>query len=367
MALVTAALLAGTVLFWATRPGPGQGERVNTRWTGRESPHEAAARLVELGLIDRPRLFAWYLGFLAPGVRIAPGPHLLERGLSPRRLVQRLGRLASRPVVRVTIPEGYTHLQIAERLEQNGICASAEFRASARDRKLLDELAITGDSAEGYLFPARYEFFVDADPAELVRQMVKEARKRLARLDAKAGGAATRLRETRGFSERDILILASIVEREAALAEERPIIASVFFNRLDDASFRPARRLQSDPTAAYGCLVAPERAPSCAAYRGRVTPEMVRDSQNPYNTYRHAGLPPGPISNPGEGAIAAVLQPARTDYLYFVKSAAGRHHFGRSFAEHRRAIEAGRAPSLPLEAENAPTEPPSLSPAEIRR
>ncbi|MFO7177763.1 MAG: endolytic transglycosylase MltG [Pseudomonadota bacterium] len=340
---------------------------MHTRWSGTETPREAARRLAELGLIDRPLLFAWYLGFLAPRVRIAPGPHLLERGLSPRELVQRLGRLGSRPVVRVTIPEGYTHFQISERLEQNGICAAAEFRASARDRKLLDELAIDGDSAEGYLFPARYEFFVDADPAELVRQMVKEARKRVARLDAKLEGAVARLRETRGFSERDILTLASIVEREAAVAEERPLIASVFFNRLDDATFRPARRLQSDPTAAYGCLVAPDRAPSCAGYRGRVTPEMVRDSQNPYNTYRHAGLPPGPISNPGEGAIAAVLQPARTDYLYFVKGAAGRHHFGRTFAEHRRAIEAGKATALPLEAENAPTETPSLSPAEIRR
>jgi UPF0755 protein len=162
---------------------------------------------------------------------------------------------------------------------------------------------------------------------------------RLSRLNASSGGALERLTAIRGWSERDVLTLASIVERESAAPDERARIASVFFNRLDDATFRPARRLQSDPTAGYGCLVAGERIASCAGYRGRVTPEILRDPQNPFNTYRHPGLPPGPIANPGEGAISAVLKPEVTDYLYFTLGPDGRHRFGRTFEEHRRAIE----------------------------
>jgi UPF0755 protein len=98
--------------------------------------------------------------------------------------------------------------------------------------------------------------------------------------------------------------------------------------------------LQSDPTAGYGCLIGAGNATSCAGYAGKITPEMLRDTQNPYNTYRHPGLPPGPIGNPGEGAIEAVLAPTQSDYLYFVADGRGRHRFSRSFEEHRRAIQA---------------------------
>ncbi|HMJ12215.1 MAG TPA: endolytic transglycosylase MltG, partial [Polyangiaceae bacterium] len=94
------------------------------------------------------------------------------------------------------------------------------------------------------------------------------------------------------------------------------------------------------PTAAYGCLVAASEAPSCADFRGRVTPAMLRDASNRYNTYRHPGLPPGPIANPGESAIAAVFSPARSDYRFFVRNAAGGHSFSRTFEEHSRGVRA---------------------------
>jgi UPF0755 protein len=335
-----------SLLWWATRVGPGDGRRIATRVSGTESSSEIAQKLSSLGLIDSPRLFELYSRLLAPSVQLSAGPHLLETRVSPRRLLQCLGRLPSRPTAKVTLPEGYTHLQIAERLERHGICAAAEFRSSARNGRVLERLAIDGPSAEGYLFPATYELFVDADPAQIIVQMAAETRKRLNRLDATTGGAFGRLQEKRGWTERDVLTLASVVERESAAPDERPRIAGVFFNRLDDPTFRPARRLQSDPTAAYGCLVAGEKIPSCAGFRGRVTPEMLRDEQNPYNTYRHAGLPPGPIANPGAGALLAVLRPATTDSLYFVLGPDGRHRFGRSFEEHRRSIQANAAGSL---------------------
>jgi UPF0755 protein len=332
---------AGSLLWWATRPASAgaSGTRVSVRFSGSESSADIARQLGELGLVDSPRLFRMYSELLAPSVDVRPGPHLLERGLSPRRLLQCLARLPSRPTSRVTVPEGYNHLQIAERMEKAGVCASAEFLASARDPRLLERLGIAGSSAEGYLFPATYELFLDADPELVITQLAGETRKRLARLDAASGGGLKRLRERRNWTERDVLTLASLVERESAAPDEGPRIAGVFFNRLDDASFRPARRLQSDPTAAYGCLIHGDRIPSCAGFKGRITPEMLRDPENPYNTYRHAGLPPGPIANPGEGALLAVLNPEITDYLYFVLGADGRHRFGRSFDEHRRSIE----------------------------
>jgi UPF0755 protein len=147
--------------------------------------------------------------------------------------------------------------------------------------------------------------------------------------------AFDQLAEKRRWSELEIVTLASIVEKETGDAGERPLVASVYFNRLDDADFTPRAMLQADPTAAYGCELDPR--PSCSS-NGRVTPEMLRDPENAYNTYKHPGLPPGPITNPGEAALAAVLKPAKTDYLFFVRAANGRHTFSRTLADHNRAI-----------------------------
>src|SRR5262249_6208505 len=135
--------------------------------------------------------------------------------------------------------------------------------------------------------------------------------------------------------------LASVVEKEAARSDELPIIASVFFNRLNDPDFQPLRMLQSDPTAGYGCVALPS-IESCKGFTGRVTPAILRDPGNPYNTYRHPGLPPGLIPNPGLAAIEAVLVPAKTDYLFFVAQGDGRHAFSRTLGEHEAAIRRPR-------------------------
>ena len=128
------------------------------------------------------------------------------------------------------------------------------------------------------------------------------------------------------------------MEKEARVPSEQPLIAGVFLNRLRDPAFKP-KRLQADPTVAYGCVVQPNL-PSCAQFDGRrVTRTMTGDPNNPYNTYRHAGLPPGPIANPGLGALRAVLAPAVHDYLYFVASGAGAHAFSRTLADHNEASE----------------------------
>ena len=167
-------------------------------------------------------------------------------------------------------------------------------------------------------------------------------RRRLGRLDEKYAGALQRLRGEYGWGQREVLTMASIIEKEARHHDERPAVASVYYNRLTDPDFTPPRRLQADPTAGYGCLIEPVQAPSCADYRGRVTPAMLRDPDNRYNTYLHDGLPPGPIANPGEQSIEAALAPARTDYRFFVAQRDGRHSFSRTLEEHNRAIRRAR-------------------------
>jgi UPF0755 protein len=142
---------------------------------------------------------------------------------------------------------------------------------------------------------------------------------------------------------RDVVTLASMVEKEAAVDEERPLIASVFLNRLRDPAFHP-KRLECDPTASYGCLVAPEKAASCAGFTGKATAAIEHDPDNPYSTYTHEGLPPGPIANPGAKALEAVMAPANTRYFYFVAKGDGHSTFSETYEAHSGAVrDAGHA------------------------
>jgi len=327
--------LAGFVV-WARSGGAGTGRRVVVDVPKGVTQGDLMAMLVDRGLVRRSFPFSLYFRLFTQGP--AEGRHVLRDDLGPRSLAQRLSRSPSRATRKVTIPEGFHHKQIAARLAEFEICDGAEFETAAFDPALRSELGILGPSVEGYLFPATYELTVDTEPSNVIRLLVAETRKRLARISAEKPQAVATLAEKDGFGEHEILTLASIVERESGDPIEDPVIAGVFFNRLRDPDFRPLRSLGSDPTAGYGCLVMPERAPSCASYRGQVLPAMLRDAENPYNTYRHPGLPPGPIANPGETAIRAVLAPQKTDYLYFVAAGGGRHRFSRTFEEHRQAV-----------------------------
>src|SRR5262249_49431035 len=159
--------------------------------------------------------------------------------LSPRELAGRLARLSSRRFERVTLPEGWNHVQLAHRLEHQRICSAAIFRLTARSAELRARLKIDGPSVEGYLFPATYELFVDSGPEQVVEVLVREGRRRLDELSAKHPGALERLKAELGFGTHQVLTLASIVQKESSDPEEQPIIAGVFFNRLRDPTFRP--------------------------------------------------------------------------------------------------------------------------------
>ncbi len=222
---------------------------------------------------------------------------------------------------KVTIPEGWTVTKIARHLEAEGVCAAADFLSAARSPEIVSELGVRGGSLEGYLFPDTY-YVPRPFPADaMVRIMVKNFFDTLSRIEPG-------WRELSPEKLRETVILASIVEREYRAPEEAPLIASVFYNRLK-------RNIGLESCATLEYII--------TEIQQKAHPEYItRDDEkldSPYNTYKWAGLPPGPISNPGRTALEAAFHPAQTDYLYFVlrDPDAGRHYFSRDLSEHNQA------------------------------
>jgi UPF0755 protein len=337
-----AALLVGLLLLYPATSGPGAGRDVELVVPGDESAAALAERLNAAGLVSDPRLFALYLRFTGGTRRVVPGVHLVTDDVSPGALLARLEGTTAGGRAKVTIPEGFTRFDIAKRLQALHVCPLRAWLDATTDPSLLAELRIDGPSAEGFLFPATYELALDSRASDVVRRLKAEFDRRYALLDAVHASGVLDLSTSLGWGQREIVTLASMVEKEAAVDDERPIIASVFVNRLRDPSFIP-KLLQCDPTAGYGCLVAPERSLSCASYAGKITHDIVGDASNAYNTYKHEGLPPGPISNPGARSIEAAMAPATTRYFYFVARGEGRHTFSETYAAHAAAV---RGPSF---------------------
>ncbi len=325
------------LIAWTRLPGAGGNSSVNLVVTQTETSPSLGVQLYNAELIKQPLLFDAYLHMSGASSEWIPGTHLLKKGMTPRELAACLTRGTSRPKVQLVIPEGFDLFRIARRLESLGVCSSEAFLAAARSQDLLRKLEIKGSTAEGFLFPLTYTLAIDSEPEKLIEGWVQETRQRIEKLSGQHNQGFERLTKERGWGELELLTLASIIEKETPHDDERPIIASVFFNRLDDVEFHPRRMLQSDPTALYGCLLAASEIPSCASNTGKVNPTMLRDAQNPYNTYKRPGLPPGPICNPGEASILAVLDPAHTDFLFFVAKN-GQHVFTHSLTEHEAAI-----------------------------
>jgi UPF0755 protein len=260
------------------------------------------------------------------------GEYLFDRPLTPRDVFWMIAR-GRAYVHTVTVPEGWTMFDIAGALEREGLCRREEFLAAAHDPSLVRDIAPNAQTLEGFLFPATYEFAKHTTAEQIAAAMVARFRtvwEALPHQGAAGGGAL------------ETVALASLVERETPVAGERPLVAGVFRNRL-----RRRMPLQCDPTVQYALELA-----------GRPTPSLSPADlhiPSPYNTYLHAGLPPGPIANPGEASLRAALDPAATDDLYFVANTRGGHFFSKTLAEHNRNVARyrrllggeGDAPSKP--------------------
>jgi UPF0755 protein len=332
---------AGTWLFalYPAERGPGEGRAVELVVPRDPSPGDLAAMLSAAGLVASPRLFALWLRATGGAHGVVEGTHLLTDDASPRELMARLERRAAGGV-RVTFPEGWTRFDMARRLQDKHVVSLRGFLEATTDAVLLRELRIEGDSAEGFLFPATYDLPLDSDARDVVRRLKKEFDSRWDTLSRARSSSLTDVMTSAGLGVREVVTLASMVEKEAAVDEERAVIASVFLNRLRDPAFHP-KRLECDPTASYGCLVAPEKAASCAGFTGKATAAIEHDPDNPYSTYTHEGLPPGPIANPGAKSLEAAMAPASTRYFYFVARGDGHSTFSETYEAHAGAVRDG--------------------------
>jgi UPF0755 protein len=341
LALSCAALggVAWLFLVYPRSAGAGNGSRrLEVTIDGSTRFDDLLGRLTNEHLVAEPRLFGAYVRLLGADTHLRRGTIQLDDRMTPLELARAIATGLGRARVRVTFPEGFTRFDVAARLERLGICDADAFLAASESRDVLASVELEAETAEGYLFPDTYELTSDAEPERVVRKMVRTFQlQALALVEAHPEGLAARRAEL-GWGMHEVVTLASIVEKEAAVNVERPIIARVFLNRLTSDTFRP-RRLQADPTVSYGCRRDPDVSDACRAFDGRdITRAMLRDPDNPYNTYRIEGLPPGPIASPGLDSIRAVLLPADHDYFYFVARGAGRHTFSRTLSEHEAAI-----------------------------
>lgn len=279
------------------------------------SAHRIAAELKSAGVIRNEKVFLlWH--YLHRHRSLKAGEYLFERPASTVDVYRRLIR-GDICVHTVVIPEGFTMFDIAQAMQDAGLGPREEFlQIAQQDTSLIQDLAPQATSLEGYLFPDTYEFTRTQSPREMIASMVRHFRQ-----VATSIGLASDVHQT--------VTMASIVEKETAVPDERPVVAGVYYNRL-------ARHmaLGADPSVAYAELLS-------GTYQGSLHHADLQIN-SPYNTYRNLGLPPGPIANPGKSALEAAMHPVSTDYLYFVSDANGHHRFARSLEEHNKNINAYR-------------------------
>jgi UPF0755 protein len=216
----------------------------------------------------------------------------------------------------VVVPEGFTMSQIADAIVEAKVPKGKNFLSAATDHELLSSLGIPGRSAEGYLFPETYNLTRSMSEKEILTLMVNEFRRRV------TPEIVEEAREA-GLDLHELITLASLIEKEAKIKEEKPLVSAVFHNRL-----KMKMRLQCDPTAVYGVK----------DYNGVILKSHLRSRKNPYNTYVIYGLPPGPIANPGLDSIMAAINPAPVNYLYFVSRNDGSHQFSSTLALHNAGV-----------------------------
>ncbi|CAN5612293.1 endolytic transglycosylase MltG [soil metagenome] len=295
--------------------GPPEGEPVRFTVPQGSGLIAVADTLANRDIIRWPRVFRAYARFQGPGGSIKPGTYEMQRGTPWPEI---LNRLVAGDVVTVSIviPEGWTAVQIAHRLADATGASADSLVQELLSEELAQQMEVPGPNLEGYLYPATYVFPAGVLPRQAVGAMVRRYKQAWTpELRARA--------DSMGFDEREIVTLASIVEKEARRWTERDTIAAVFLNRL-----RINMPLQADPTVQY----------ALGAHQTRLLYAHIDEvADHPYNTYRRRGLPPGPIASPSQAAIVATLNPADVDYLYFVARPDGSHIFTRSLAEHNRA------------------------------
>lgn len=278
------------------------------------SLHKVARDLEEQGLADSMG-FEWLTRFRGLTKEIQAGEYELSSALSAGEILLRLtqGKVVTYTLV---IPEGFRATEIAKQLEDAELASSKDFLETVNDAGLVAKLGLEGTTLEGYLFPETYQFTRGLSSTQIVHAFTNQFHT--------AWSQIAPLAETSGLSMLEVVTLASLIEKETGLSQERIQISSVFRNRL-----KKRMRLEADPSVIYGI----------PNFDGNLTRKHLEDAENPYNTYQIRGLPPGPIANPGLDSLKASVSPADTDYLFFVARGDGTHQFSRSYRKHSEAVD----------------------------
>jgi len=313
LAFLAAAFLSAFLLFDTHPTGSWEGKLVLV--TKGSSLPEVIGILREGGVLPHPLAFRALVLLTFSGRRLHYGEYAFP---TPPSAFEARRRLVRGDVIKyeVTVPPGANLYDVAELLEEKNLAREEAFLATAASPDVLRRLEIPGETAEGYLFPDSYIFVKPVTPEEILEFMVRQFRRKV------PADAEKRAREA-GFSLHQVVTIASIIEKETGVEEEKPIVSAVIRRRL--ALGMP---LQMDPTVIYGVK----------RFDGTVTRKDLRTA-GPYNTYLNRGLPPGPIANPGHAALDAALTPSKAEYLYFVSNNDGSHTFSRTLPEHNRAVE----------------------------
>ena len=313
LAVLAAALLSAFLLFDTHPTGSWEGKAV---LVPKGSPAREVVRILREGrILPHPLAFHALVLVTYSGRRLHYGEYSFP---APPSAFGAWRRLVEGDVIHyeVLVPPGANLYDVAEQIEGKKLATAEAFLAAAVSPDVLGRLEIPGESVEGYLFPDKYTFVKPVTPEEILESMVRQFRRKI------PPDAEIRAREA-GLSLHQVVTIASIIEKETRLEEEKPIVSAVIRRRL--ALGMP---LQMDPTVIYGVK----------RFDGTVTRKDLRTA-GPYNTYLNRGLPPGPIANPGPAALAAALNPSKEDYLYFVSRNDGSHTFSRTLPEHNRAVE----------------------------
>lgn len=300
-------------LIFASIPRESDGEQINVIVKSGTGLWDIAGKLKDADLIYSSSLFV--LCTLPYRGKLIAGEYALKKDMSIIDIVQKMGR-GERNIYTLKIIEGHNLHNIAESTEKSTISGSEDFLRLAKDQGLLQRLSIKGDSLEGYLAPDTYYYSKEVDVDVFIEAIAKKTFKIFAKEDIKK-----RMEELH-FDIHKTLTLASIIEREAKLKEEKPLISAVFHNRL-----KRGMPLDADPTVIYGT----------GAFNEPIK-KIHLTTYTPYNTYTFTGLPKGPICNPDKNSIMAALYPALVDFLYFVSKNDGTHVFSKDMDEHNRFV-----------------------------
>jgi UPF0755 protein len=324
--LLLAVLAVGGWMAWALwLPVTPTGQKFVMLRPG-YSTRRIAAELQAAGVIrSRLGFILWHR--IHPRQSLKAGEYLFDQTARTLDVYNRLVR-GDIYVHTVVIPEGFTMFDIAQAVQDAGLGSSQEFLDIARTHvELISDIAPEAKTLEGYLFPNTYEFTRTQSMKDIAAAMVKQFRQVSEQIGLipNAQGTDVKKTEVKKTDVQKTVTMASIVEKETAVAEERTIVASVYYNRLEKRM-----ALQADPSVIYAELLN-------GSYSGALH-HADMGFQSEYNTYAHPGLPPGPIANPGRTSLEAAMHPAQTDYFYFVSDGSGHHRFSRSLEEHNQNV-----------------------------